>query len=198
MLSNKNNLFLSKITESINDLDEYLLDGFEKRVGLNDKTTLNKETKLLFVGTAVPPDLLYFYANKGNSIYKWIDDVRSTHLDALKTRISMASDQAKKLAYVNEIIDILLEEKIAFLDVANAFITKNGSRRDCDIVKFYFDKEDFKSIYDNSDLKIVALTTNAKNVLENYLGLSNILCVPIFENYSNKKEPIIDALMKTR
>ncbi len=192
-----NNDFLNLMTENIDELDCCLKANLERREGLNNKSTFNSETKLLFVGTAVPPKLRYFYSNDGNSIYKWIDDVRKTHLQTLKTRIKLTNNDLKKQACIDEIINTLYKEKIAFLDVANTFITVKDSSKDGDIKKFYLNKADFQYI-NNGNLKIVALTRNAKTVLEEYFGLTHILFVPFFEHTGPIREPIVKALEETK
>ena len=106
------NEFLNLMTENIDELDCCLQANLERREGLNNKSTFNSETKLLFVGTAVPPKLSYFYSNDGNWIYKWIDEIRKTHLQTLQTCIKLANNDSEKQACVDEIINTLYKEKI--------------------------------------------------------------------------------------
>lgn len=198
MANETENVFLLKKTENINDLESCLEDGYEKRTGFNEKTTLNNDTRLLIVGSAVPPDISYFYTGRFSYMYKWIDEVRETKLRRLQDNINLTRDSEKKEKYVEEIRKILYEQRIAFLDIAHSFITKIGSRSDSHIKKYFFNRDDFKCLYDNKDITIIAVTPNAKSALERFLGFKNIQCIPIFCKSGWNKNDIIDVLESTK
>lgn len=71
----------SKFAElNVGNKKEFSLD-----CSFNKETTLNKDTKLVIVGTITPPNTKYFYCSYYNRIYGYIDEAlqlsgpRKTH-----------------------------------------------------------------------------------------------------------------------
>ncbi|MBR2871644.1 MAG: hypothetical protein IKB98_09780 [Clostridia bacterium] len=130
------------------NIDEELVGSFNKEHCVSDKT------KVIIVGTITPPKGCgYFYTSPYNCIYGYIDETRKTNLKELKRKLK--TDPTIK----SDIIKILKEERIAFLDIMKEAIRKKDSSADNDIKNFSLDydifEEVFTNILKNNNVKVI-------------------------------------------
>lgn len=126
-----------------NELNSLTINnGYELVKSYNEENCVTKETKIIIVGTITPPKANgYFYTSPYNCIYGYIDAVRGTNLKELKRLLK--KDYTKK----QEIIDVLKNQGIAFLDIMKEVIRKQGSSADDDIQNFSLDYEMFEKVF---------------------------------------------------
>ena len=128
----------------------------------------NNEINYLIVGTLTPPDGRtmpgreeysgFFYCSSQNKQYEYIDEKLVAAKNNLREGKGTKSD----------IIQILLNKRIALLDVVDEAYVKPGSSSDNDIKSFSLDISSFKE-FDYSRIKIII--TNSLNA---YFALKEI------------------------
>ena len=180
--------FLSKEVNSVEDLKKHFSDDLEIRKGKNEEKELSPDTEILIVGTAIPPDIAYFFTGKDSWIYKVIDRKRKTNLSELQTRLNAPDGHLFTNDYVEEIKQILRQQKIDFLDITNLFLTTKKSHRDKDIVCYLVDYPRLKIVKDNQNRykKIIPITRKAEAVLKRRLGITNAKYEQFFVRDNNK------------
>lgn len=182
-------LFLAKKRLNNKTLENIKIpDGYSKTYSFNRQTTLkNGQTKYLIVGTITPKegrDNGYFYCSNKNNQYHLID---------LAFSDGKSLEEAKKESKINEIKSILIQRKIAFLDVIDEAITNDKDPSDNAILNYVLDYNAFKDI-DFSSIKVIANSKNAKKALEHIIGQkTNIILLPqnimgYSKKYKNQKE----------
>ena len=138
----------------------------------NKETTINKNTKIIIVGTLTPQagrERGYFYCSPAPSQYQYrLIDYATGDLNYSLEEKRQKLKSGKDEIVVDEIKKILKERKVAFLDVIQYAITKNGSPLDDDIVLFNLDYDAFKDI----NFKKVKFIANSNNA---FYGLKIIL-----------------------
>ena len=159
----------SKFTElNVGNKKEFSLD-----CSFNKETTLNKDAKLVIVGTITPPNTKYFYCSYYNRIYGYIDEALqlSGSKNSLKTlKLGLSEVNNKKIAIdllndtiikskVDEIKSILRAKKIAFLDTMFRVIRKSNSSYDKDILYYSVDYAKLERL---KQLKNVTVIANSK------------------------------------
>lgn len=159
----------SKFTElNVGNKKEFSLD-----CSFNKETTLNKDTKLVIVGTITPPNTKYFYCSYYNRIYGYIDEALqlSGSKNSLKMlKLGLSEVNNKKIAIdllndtniksrVDKIKSILKANKIAFLDTMSRVIRKRNSPYDKDILYYSVDYANLEQL---KKLKNVTVITNSK------------------------------------
>ncbi len=154
-----------------------LVPSFNK----NDSITPN--TKLLIVGTLTPPqgqNSGYFYTAPKNRIYGYIDAATNkTNLKELKGNLKDAPNKTDlKEAIIEEIIKVLKENNIAFLDVIDKAVRKDeNSYLDSDIAEYTLDYESFKKLKDHKNLTVISNSKFAEsgyNTIKEKLKTENI------------------------
>lgn len=189
----------SKFTElNVGNKKEFSLD-----CSFNKETTLNKDTKLVIVGTVTPPNTKYFYCSYYNRIYGYIDEALqlSGSKDSLKMlKLGLSEVNNKKIAIdllndtniksrVDKIKSILKANKIAFLDTMSRVIRKRNSPYDKDILYYSVDYANLEQL---KKLKNVTVITNSK--------LASDLCKEAGINFTylsqrkDKKETWLDKI----
>lgn len=121
--------------------------GYELASNFNSETCVNKDTKIIIVGTITQPDGVkngYFYTAPYNKIYGYIDAALNTHLKEKKEKLMSGAEN--KEAIIQEIKNELITHNIAFLDIMKHVIRKVGSSADNDIKYYSLDKEAFVNI----------------------------------------------------
>ena len=139
----------------------------------NNNTTLDADTKYLIVGTLTPPDgrnpqnhnYGYFYCSDINKMYEFIDNALGTNLVELKNKYRDGWGKEAK----EDIKRVLINKKIAFLDVVQEGYIIKDSSKDEDIECYQVDLDEFAKIKKYNDVKIVANSKNAKIVLKRLL-----------------------------
>lgn len=185
----------------------------EKGQCFNSDSTFNKDTtKLVIVGTITPPNAKYFYCSFYNRIYGYIDEaLRCLNRNGEKTlkelKRGLQKIHNKKVNIkplndtesdkrVEEIKNILKKNNIAFFDVMENVIRKEGSPYDKDIKFCTLAIDDFKELLLCSEVKIIVNSKLAKEFAEE-IGLKNTL---LLSQRFNKKEEwvreIISAIKK--
>lgn len=189
----------SKFTElNVGNKKEFSLD-----CSFNKETTLNKDTKLVIVGTITPPNTKYFYCSYYNRIYGYIDEALqlSGSKNSLKMlKLGLSEVNNKKIAIdllndtniksrVDKIKSILKANKIAFLDTMSRVIRKRNSPYDKDILYYSVDYANLEQL---KKLKNVTVITNSK--------LASDLCKEAGINFTylsqrkDKKETWLDKI----
>ena len=189
----------SKFTElNVGNKKEFSLD-----CSFNKETTLNKDAKLVIVGTITPPNTKYFYCSYYNRIYGYIDEALqlSGSKDSLKMlKLGLSEVNNKKIAIdllndtniksrVDKIKSILKANKIAFLDTMSRVIRKRNSPYDKDILYYSVDYANLEQL---KKLKNVTVITNSK--------LASDLCKEAGINFTylsqrkDKKETWLDKI----
>ena len=132
----------------------------------NDKSELSDSTKLVIVGTLTPPNTKYFYCSHSNRIYGYLDEALKNEDKTLKgLKEGLSSYEGHPVLSGNEIDrkiekikEILVSNHIAFLDVMDRAIRKEG-------------KAD--SPYDK-DIQCYTLANDKFSVLKNREGITII------------------------
>ena len=189
----------SKFTElNVGNKKEFSLD-----CSFNKETTLNKDAKLVIVGTITPPNTKYFYCSYYNRIYGYIDEALqlSGSKNSLKMlKLGLSEVNNKKIAIdllndtniksrVDKIKSILKANKIAFLDTMSRVIRKRNSPYDKDILYYSVDYANLEQL---KKLKNVTVITNSK--------LASDLCKEAGINFTylsqrkDKKETWLDKI----
>ena len=180
--------FLNKEVNSVEDLEKRFSDELEIRQGKNEEKELSSDTEILIVGTAIPPDIAYFFTGKDSWIYKVIDRKRKTNLSELQAKLNAPDGHLSSNDCVEEIKLILRQQKIDFLDITNLFLTKKNSRSDNDIVCYLVDYPRLKMVKDNQShyKKIIPITRKAEAILKRRLGITNAKYEQFFVRDNNK------------
>lgn len=98
---------------------------------INNNHCVTPNAKIIIVGTITPPDGNgYFYTSPANRIYGYIDAAYNTNLKALKTQLRSSTNP---IEFIDKIKQTLVSKQIAFLDVFESVIRKNGSPYNADI-----------------------------------------------------------------
>ena len=100
--------------EILNKKLEYKKECFDE--SHNSDNCLDADTKLVIIGTITPKNFDYFYCAPRNKIFGYIDEICKTNLKQLKEKLNSSNNLTEKQKIVSEIIDILKENKIAFID----------------------------------------------------------------------------------
>ena len=146
---------LQKITE-IDNMKEDSAESF------NREHCITPETRLVIVGTITPTAGTangYFYTAPRNRIYGYIDQAIGTNLKEIKRELQSAENKGEVVA---DIIKVLKENKIAFLDVMKHVIRTNGSSSDDDIKYYCLDIESFKKIQESVNIVCNSRLAEAK------------------------------------
>lgn len=134
----------------------------------DEESTINDLTEYLVIGTLTPPkgrgkhNEGYFYCSDKNHMYEYIDSAK--HLGLCHKKEEFIKNWDPKIK--QEIIDILIDNNIAFLDVVDEAYAVRGSSKDDDIVCYTLATKYFKKVnFSNPKLKIVANSLNAYDVI---------------------------------
>ena len=161
---------LSKIVNSIDNSKEK--NGLKIYCGRNELSTLNDETEIVVVGSFIPQFLLYFY-NESTYMYSGVDDARGTSLYKYKRKYPVDLNQGEKNRIINEIQEILLLQKIAFVDLAKRVLIKENSSRDKDIKEIEIDDDALSAIKKSKNMKkVISVTEDVEKILFHY-GIEN-------------------------
>ena len=120
---------------------------------MNCENCTTKDTKLIVVGTITPPDGQnngYFYTAPRNRLYGYLDEELGTKLKPKKLALCGASDENKR-KIIEEIKQELIANHVAFLDVIEKAIHKNGQEYSCyddDIEYYCLDCSTFQNLSD--------------------------------------------------
>lgn len=150
---------------NVDNKKEFSLD-----CSFNKETTLNKDTKLVIVGTITPPNTKYFYCSYYNRIYGYIDEALqlSGPEDSLKTlKLGLSEVNNDRIAIdllndtiiksrVDKIKSILKANKIAFLDTMSRVIRKRNSPYDKDILYYSVDNTNLEQLKKLKDVTVIA------------------------------------------
>lgn len=131
-------------TAEIDNTKEDLAESF------NREHCITPETRLVIVGTITPTAGTtngYFYTAPRNRIYGYIDQAIATNLKERKKELQSAENKGEIVA---DIIKVLKENRIAFLDVIKYVIRTKGSSSDDDIKYYCLDVDSFKKIPDSA------------------------------------------------
>ena len=185
--------FLAKKRLSNESLSECVPQGYKHGVSFNEETTYNEAiTKLIIVGTFTPfkgQEAGYFYTSPKNNIYRYIDSAFNDGYSLVQLKNELIK-KPKDEKILEEIKKVLIERKIAFLDVVKeANYSLNDSKDDS--LEYVLDKETFKG-KDLSKVKVIANSRNAQKALEYILEkevdyLPQSLC-GTRGTYKNQKE----------
>ena len=189
----------SKFTElNVGNKKEFSLD-----CSFNKETTLNKDAKLVIVGTITPPNTKYFYCSYYNRIYGYIDEAlqlsgTEDSLKMLKLGLSEVNNNRIAIDLLNDTIiksrvdkikSILKANKIAFLDTMSRVIRERNSPYDKDILYYSVDYANLEQL---KKLKNVTVIANSK--------LAGALCEEAGVNFTylsqrkDKKETWLDKI----
>lgn len=189
----------SKFTElNVGNKKEFSLD-----CSFNKETTLNKDAKLVIVGTITPPNTKYFYCSYYNRIYGYIDEAlqlsgTEDSLKMLKLGLSEVNNNRIAIDLLNDTIiksrvdkikSILKAKKIAFLDTMSRVIRERNSPYDKDILYYSVDYANLEQL---KKLKNVTVIANSK--------LAGALCEKAGVNFTylsqrkDKKETWLDKI----
>ena len=153
--------------KEIDETKEEFVENFNKY------SCVTPKTRLIIVGTITPPDGMnngYFYTAPHNSVYRLIDESKSTNLKRLKKSLSKETTPEKKEAVVTQIKNVLEENGIAFLDIMK-YAIRQLNKSDDDVIKYYcIDIERFKNIPNS-----VYFICNSKLAKEGYLNICKAL-----------------------
>ena len=101
-------------------------------------------------------------------MYKAIDDSRNTHLSVYKKKYPKNLDENEKKKIITKIQEVLNEQKIAFIDLIEYVLIKEGSTKDKDIKKCVFDQKILNEIKHNKNIKkIISVSENVEEILFN-------------------------------
>lgn len=112
-------------------------------------------TKLVIIGTITPKDFDYFYCAPRNKIFGYIDEAIGTNLKVLKNDLNSSNNAAAKAKIKNDIKNILIKNKIAFIDVMKYVIrnkNKTQSHDDTAIEYYSVDDATLSKIKDSSTI----------------------------------------------
>ena len=156
----------------------------------NKETTLNKDTKLVIIGTITPPKTEYFYCSYYNRIYGYIDEALaqvsktgSKTLKELKTGLQEVNNSKVKISRLPEsdikknkeqIKTILSKNGIAFLDVMEKVIRKTESPYDKDIKYYTLATSDFEDIKNKDGITFIENSKLAKQCTDD-IGLKGVI-----------------------
>ena len=154
-----------KEVQSLEDLIDLSEDGLSIYSGKNNLSTLNNDSKVIIVGSFIPQRLVYFY-NENSYIYEAIDVARGTHLLKYKKKYPSTMDPFEKEKIVDEIKEILSQQKIAFIDLFEKVLIKTDSSKDKDIKGFVCDHKAIGILYElQHKAKIVSVTEDVEKIL---------------------------------
>ena len=184
----------------VDELKGKLADGLVLSHSKNHKSSYKKETtKIMIIGTMIPDGLAYFFFGKHSNIYAWIDEARGTHFNKAKERINqlkMTSHDQEAERELNAFIKSLEKEGIAFFDLFDVTIHKEGSSRDKDICWYIIERSFFESLKTNENVKIVTISKLAQCILVEKLDVINAEYIKLF--FNGKKEPFLKCFKTTK
>ena len=159
------NYFSKKEVQTIDELKRQVSDDYGICRGKNELSTLTEDTEIVVVGTFIPPFLVYFY-NENTYLYKAIDIARGTQLEKYKRKYPAHLSEQEKNKIIDRIKDILLKEKIAFIDLFDTVLIKHGSTKDKDIKGYVLDKDVILKLKQFSKIKkVISITENVESLL---------------------------------
>lgn len=172
----------------------------------NKETTLNKDTKLVIIGTITPPKTEYFYCSYYNRIYGYIDEALaqvsktgSKTLKELKKGLQEVNNSKVKISLLpvsdieknkEQIKTILSKIGIAFLDVMKEVIRKKESPYDKDIEYYTLAINDFNGFKNKDGITIIANSKLAKQCTEE-MGLKDVI---FLSQRTDKKEKWVNSI----
>lgn len=139
------------------------------RNSLNDKSTFDGDTRILILGSCIPPEHWYFFV-KNPHMYRRIDLSRGTNLNILR------KDQENK----NRIRNLLREQRIAFFDICERAAFREESSKDRDIQAFIFDQRLIELVRRHPHARIIAITRDAELILKQKMPESRIQYLHFF------------------
>lgn len=162
-------LTLEELEKHINELNEehkrgVYLDLADASSFNNSETAINKETKLIIVGSITPPKgENYYYTSKENNLYKFIDKYLNKDI--------FEKNKTNK----EELIKELKAHHIGFIDVFSKVIRVKDSASDNDILLGTLDYSSFKERLElPSDVLIVPNTKLAADLLNIIINKEDI------------------------
>ena len=128
----------------------------------NDYHLVNKDTKVIIVGTITSPqgrgtNKDFYYMSPYNPMYRILD----AYFNSINKPSSFVRN--KKAGNITAIIEELKEKKIAFIDVVKTCSNPKNSSLDDDLEDIQLDYEAFKII--NENVVMLANSKNAYNAL---------------------------------
>lgn len=207
-MSFKTNLRRNQALTAIDVNNVQLLNNYELTRSFNNESIVNKNTKLIIVGTFTPPEGRkngYFYSAGKNGVYKLLDNYfASKNSKFVELKKDLINEKSNKTLCVKNIKNELQKFNIAFLDVIDFAIAPTQSCKDDDIKVFNLDYNSFKKKLDNmSDFNFVCTSKNAVMgllcILEKFgISAKNDEMFPIELSYNNKKFAIDLASQQVR
>ena len=144
-------------------------EGFEKKSSMNRHKLINKNTKLLIVGTITPPDgVSFYYTSKYNKIYGYIDEALGTNLKDKKKKLRECNSDDERADIVKQMKKELNQVGIAFIDVAKCVIRKKDSSYDDDIKHIVLDYKSFNILSESQHV-----ICNSKDAKECFDAITN-------------------------
>lgn len=133
----------------------------------NDYHLVNKETKVVIVGTITSPqgrglNKNFYYMSPYNPMYRIIDN----YFKSLDKPSNFVLN--KKIGNISAIIEELKEKKIAFIDVIKSCHNPKSSSLDDDLEDIELDYDAFKGINKN-----IVLLANSKNAYQALLKIAS-------------------------
>ena len=156
--------------EMMQEVENIDKNSEEAPKSFNEQNCLTPNTKLIIVGTITPSEGCrngYFYTARYNRIYGYIDQAIGTNLKEKKLALADGKNNAD---IVSEIIKILKDNKIAFLDVMKQVIRPQNSYEDDKIRCYLLDTDSFNNIDES-----VTIICNSKLAEEGYIKICNHL-----------------------
>lgn len=143
--------------------------NFEVVKSCNKNHCVTNDTKLIIVGTITPPKGAgYFYTAPRNKIYGYIDQAINTKLKEKKLSLLQKPNNKE---IINDIKQILINNKIAFLDIIQYAIRKKESPYDKDILYYTLDIDCFNI---NKNALYICNSIFAKECFEKICNILNI------------------------
>ena len=140
------------------------LDLAEASSHNDDETAIDKDTRLIIVGSITPPKGEdYYYTSKENNLYGFIDEYLNVDI--------FEKNKANK----DELINELRDHHIGFIDVFKKVIRVKDSASDNDILLGTLDYKNFKERLEiPNDVLVVPNTKLANDLLEIIVKQENI------------------------
>ena len=162
----KTNIMMKVMSISLKDkevpdeaaLQRFAGEGSPIRKSVNHQSAFDEQTRIIIVGTLIPPDLEYFFLNQPR-MYRRIDASRGTDLEHLQ-------QNPKNIAIIK---DILKEQGIAFCDLCEMAVIPKKSTKDKDIKKFVFYEPLAQFVSAHPKVLVVAISRFAEKVLKKKL-----------------------------
>lgn len=156
--------FIAKKRLYSNSLITSYSNEYEEVPSFNEnslKLIENNDIKYLIVGTLTPPEgreNKYFYTSSKNKMFEYIDIAFSDN--------NFSLTNLKNSKKIEDIEKILIERKIAFLDVIEKAIASKTSSSDDDIISYVLDYKAFEEIKKYPNIKIAVNSKNAQVAFE--------------------------------